>query len=778
LAYLGIDFGTDQVRVALAPASGRPAADEVIEVPAVFSFDEGRVTVGEIVLLTAGFMPDVVVHGAKRMLGRAPGDPMLERVAARHELSVRAHGRGDLWLGARGRPEEPGVSLERAIAALLEHAVEMATGERHGHDVVLAVPAWYGPEQRVALLGAAERAHLHVERFVLDTVAAAVFVDARCTAGVVDAGAGGVSAAVVRGGHRCATLLGAHGDTACGGEEIVEEVMAASGIKATGADRERLRRASADLVAELATASELSCEVPLSSGAARLGAARWELELLLGPLADRIAHACAEAARELPVERAYVFGGMMEHEVVREAVARRWGEVETLPAAAPVLGAALVAAIVGGRADRALDDGEAQRSRTLAPSSLPAGIGAPTSSRLSAPARPRPEVTRRRLSAGEIRAKRQSVGLTPAPTSVQPRSNRRSSSVQEAQEPPASAIQPQAPRGDAPTVPAPPDRESVHDVPFGRRAESGTVWPNEGTIAPPSRPEDVLTLPIARPMASDEVDPVALPVLLRRRLCLPGVCGVLRLEGPGLLLQLPIEERSALITKEEAALLRRACDAPRLRWRLDPFVHDGAPRQAEPLPRLALEGIRRMLRHLDADDFERAFGERLEQVPVLRTEASLVARHLSLEPRETRLLERHLDAITPLEALGRTSDLGAPATLRLMALLELYGAVAWQDVANLADMLADRADRWERAAPLEVLGLSADAAEPEIDSAYRRRWREYRAGGPLDQICPDSCAAIRHRLEEARAILTDGPGRRDTPPETARSSSPGRSSQP
>src|SRR5690606_25176992 len=241
---------------------------------------------------------------------------------------------------------------------------------------VLTVPPWFGHEQREALRAAAERTHLHVHRFVLDALAAAIHLDPRgkTTLGIVDVGARGVSAALIAAERRRVKLLGVHGEAGTGGEEIVEELMAASGIAASGGDRALLRQGCALLAEDLAHAAEISHEIALSNGPRRITAARWELDLLLAPIAEALAHACAATLRDRVVEKAYVAGGMMAHSALRDAVARRWGRVDELPAGAAALGAARAASLLRDGA-LFIDDGEPHLARTVAPSSLPPGLG-------------------------------------------------------------------------------------------------------------------------------------------------------------------------------------------------------------------------------------------------------------------------------------------------------------------------------------------------------------------------------------------------------------------
>ncbi|MEZ4442619.1 MAG: Hsp70 family protein [Polyangiaceae bacterium] len=313
MALLGIDIGTSTIRAAMVPRRGRPEPTDVVSVPAIASFRDGRLAVGGSVLMMAGAVDDVVVTGLKRVLGRRPDDPMVQRICERHHLHARPHGGYDLELYRPEAPDEFGLSACQALASLLRHAAEAATGTRGGHEAVFAVPGWFGAEQRDAVVAAAHLAQIAVLRFVRDTVAGALWASQQLELSgrvvVVDAGAGGISVSLLRLNRD--RLL--HERSRSSGEQGGDDVDAA--LAATVLDdpdrraRELARQSAEILKRELGEQEAARRVVRLPNGrAVTLAIERWELGLFVTPLVRLFGALASRLAEETHVDTARLGG--------------------------------------------------------------------------------------------------------------------------------------------------------------------------------------------------------------------------------------------------------------------------------------------------------------------------------------------------------------------------------------------------------------------------------------------------------------------------------------
>ncbi len=906
MALLGIDFGTASVRVAVAPQTGEPRVATVTTAPAVVSFNDGHVSTGDAVLMMAGVVPDLVVPGVKRLLGRDPTEEVVTRLAERCGFVATTRA-GDLALAPA--PEEVGVSglvtVEHVVTSLLQYVVEEAAGGG-AHQAVVAIPGWFGPLQRAALVRAAKRARIRILRFVQDVVAASLWAaHAHRVVGrvlAIDVGAGGVSGAVLDIGPRSVVLGRTGGSLSCGGDDL-DAQLAATAIEApTRRTRELARQACQALKRELASRESADKSLTVDGRTVQLSLQRWELDLMLGGVSQAI----GEVAKQLlggpsdatgELTRLLPFGGMTSLPgVLREleSLAEVPLDTQAPRLESAVLGAVRIGmALTGQRPIRhVVSDGESEETATdlttpPADAREASGLvrGAPVV-RKKAVLRQRPDVVRRRLDPKETRrgrgdsvrpespapstahdaldaeAERASAAEGPSakassappaavdvadeiprvlttpergrrliPTSIppaQPAARRSSvptragpSAPPRTRDPRAPSVPPPAqrrptvppeaapsppvraattppggprpsaappnPRADAsgasaaaapslaaaadarvpsrpparqPAIPPPPTEAPKYPArdgmprfpprdaalrapaipdtsprrqantqpsvrppppaaptssppgdPLERLSDPGSQPPLRGaTFPPPSYPPftnppagaqmsippsalptegtiigltsaaQILAQPITAPLDPAALDPITLPVLLRRVLARTNVFGTCVIRTADFELRLDCEGGSASLTKSEYNDLIRAFELPRAEWRLSSTREEEPMREAVPLARLALEGLRRRLRELPTEDCERALADRLRLAPVIRADRTRIPKRLGLRGREQRFIESYFDGLQSAAELAGTGPLGPSTCFQLLILLELYGALEWNEV--------------------------------------------------------------------------------------------------
>ena len=417
MGVLGIDFGTSHVRAVAASRQAGAKPDDVVAVPAAVSFDRGRVTVGAPVLMMAGAVPDVVVVGLKRLLGRTPSDPLARRLASRGGYALGRHGTTDLGL-LHAEDQALGTSVVGACADLLRHALDAAGAKGASHDLVVAVPSWFGAPQREALVRAAALARLRVRRFVGSNVATALWAARqdrlRGRVAIIDVGAGGIDVTIVHIKPGEVRLLGAAGSADRGGDDVDAELATAALAEPDRRTFELVRQACESLKRELSKAETAKREVSVAgSDPLVIAVERWELGLSVGALVSELGTVlkAALAKAELSskeIDAVAAVGGMAALEAIRQPIGAYLNKAPTDIdlQSGPALGAAVLAAAFGGaRLDLSVSDGEQTVAVVEVPAAEPAT--STTAARPIAPnvkvvtrrkevARHRPDVVRRR----------------------------------------------------------------------------------------------------------------------------------------------------------------------------------------------------------------------------------------------------------------------------------------------------------------------------------------------------------------------------------------------
>ncbi|HZO12840.1 MAG TPA: hypothetical protein VFB62_06270, partial [Polyangiaceae bacterium] len=241
-----------------------------------------------------------------------------------------------------------------------------------------------------------------------------------------------------------------------------------------------------------------------------------------------------------------------------------------------------------------------------------------------------------------------------------------------------------APSSSPPGDSKPPRRESPVSVAIvtAPRSADDAPLPRSGTFVLPASAAQMLALAITRPLLESDLEPIALPVLFRRLLARRSVMGTVFFEASGFELAFDVESGSAALTRAEHSSAQRLWDLRQGKWRLSDERQSTMRRDLYPLNRLALDGLKRMLRSLDAADLEKAFGELLDLSPQIRSDRQTLPKRLGLGGRELRFIDQMLSGKLTGRAALAEGTLGPTNTLQLYALLELHDALMWTEVGS------------------------------------------------------------------------------------------------
>lgn len=296
--------------------------------------------------------------------------------------------------------------------------------------------------------------------------------------------------------------------------------------------------------------------------------------------------------------------------------------------------------------------------------------------------------------------------------------------------------------------------------PGGRTSIAPGQLPRAGILVGLDTAAEILAQPITGPLDPAELARTSLPVLLRRVLARRNVFGTLEINSEGFDLRVDCEGGTASLTKTEHSQLMRAFDLPAAEWRLLSTREEEPMREAIPLARVALDGLRKLLREQPAKACHEALGERLALAPRVRSDRRRIPKRLGLSGRELRFIESYLDGMQSGEELGDSGPLGHSSCFQLLILLELYDAIEWTpveepDEAPLAAKLEELADRLDCANFFDVLQVHWSASEDEIAARYEARLEEFSATSANARINASASQQITARIERAWLTMKD-----------------------
>ena len=289
--------------------------------------------------------------------------------------------------------------------------------------------------------------------------------------------------------------------------------------------------------------------------------------------------------------------------------------------------------------------------------------------------------------------------------------------------------------------------------------------PTSGQIVGPLTAADLLGMAISRPLTQDDLDPVYLQVLFKRVLARRDTQGMIEITAPSYEMQFDVSGGNAALTKAEHAKLERAFDLPKANWKLLGERKVSHNCDFYPLAKVALTGLKRVLRTLRADELEDAFGEQLDLAPQIRADRLALPKRLGVGRRELRFVDRYLDGSLSARTAAHEGGLGPSSALQLLALLDLYEVLDWDELVDTADNetkrdgLAELAEKLTRSNHFEVLQVHWSATDRELEEGIHERLAEFSADSTNGQQAPEACTKIRARIEQAYEVLKDPPRR-------------------
>jgi hypothetical protein len=204
-----------------------------------------------------------------------------------------------------------------------------------------------------------------------------------------------------------------------------------------------------------------------------------------------------------------------------------------------------------------------------------------------------------------------------------------------------------------------------------------------GTLQRPQSARELLALPMARAPLSEELEPVALPVLMRHLLARRSISGTLVIEADGFEARAPIIEGGFELDRSEYDQLMAAFDFDEARYRLEPGFDDAHGRRGYSMSRLAVAGLHALCRALPQDELRDAFMNQLERFPLVLPERRPVVRRLGLSQQELRFVDFQLDGEANGIDLVQHAAIGAQRV-----------TIAWLTPRATAQTKRNRNARW------------------------------------------------------------------------------------
>ncbi|MCP3099326.1 TIGR02266 family protein [Myxococcus sp. K15C18031901] len=374
---IGIDLGTTNSCAAYV-RNGRPGVLNSREghntVPSIIAVNtRGKLVVGHPAKGQMLTNPRQTVYGAKRLVGRPYGSPIVEHIKDRfhYEITPGENGDAGVKLGER-------VYTLQQISALILREVREVAQNQLGQPVsraVITVPAYYNDNQRQAVREAGKLAGLYVERILNEPTAAALAygygrkLNQRVL--VYDLGGGTFDASVLELSDNVYEVISTGGDTFLGGIDfdnaivnfLLEEFQKKTGRPFQG-DRvamQRINDAAERAKCALSERSEMRVHVAFVTMIddkpydLDVTLTRQKLIELTEGLVDRTLQVCAEVleAKQLgprDIDEVILVGGQSRFPLVHEKITRFFGKPPSKgvhPDEAVALGAALLAHSLG-----------------------------------------------------------------------------------------------------------------------------------------------------------------------------------------------------------------------------------------------------------------------------------------------------------------------------------------------------------------------------------------------------------------------------------------------
>jgi actin-like ATPase involved in cell morphogenesis len=288
----------------------------------------------------------------------------------------------------------------------------------------------------------------------------------------------------------------------------------------------------------------------------------------------------------------------------------------------------------------------------------------------------------------------------------------------------------------------------------------GVAVPLQGSFAVPRTAADLLRMPLRRPITHEDLNPIWLPALfisLSRR---KDLSGVLELKREIAVIKTEVVQGGVLwqsARHKDSVLAGFAWERGTydLQVRALPKQPEGKP---ESLSKLAIEGIRAVLREESEANLVAALGEKMEQAPKVSSRGLGLAEVVGFWTAEKRFLKYHCDGSLCAQDAMKSSGVSRATAMQVVFVLDLFGEVDWstpirKSAPSLAEQVGTRAKEAALANHFELLGVHWSASERDVQAAYERFIAEYGPGTEAAKAASDAANSLLKAASLARDTL-------------------------
>ena len=376
---IGIDLGTTNSCVAVMDGKDAKVienAEGARTTPSVVAFAEGgERLIGMPARRQAVTNPEQTFFAIKRLIGRAYGDPTVEKDKKLVPYEITKGPSGDAWVKGRDKDYSP-QEVSSFILTKMKETAEAYLGEKVT-QAVITVPAYFNDAQRQATKDAGKIAGLEVLRIINEPTAAALAygldkASENKTIAVYDLGGGTFDVSILEIGDGVLEVLSTNGDSFLGGEDfdirivdyLADEFKKENGIdlKADKMALQRLKDEAEKAKKELSSASQYEVNLPFITADAtgpkhlNIKLSRAKFESLVEDLVKRTIEPCKKALADAgksagEIDDVVLVGGMTRMPAVQEAVKKFFGREPhkgVNPDEVVALGAAIQAGVLQG----------------------------------------------------------------------------------------------------------------------------------------------------------------------------------------------------------------------------------------------------------------------------------------------------------------------------------------------------------------------------------------------------------------------------------------------